>query len=38
MALAAVGYSLRFDKIRGRLEPLGIGLGCRLSWRRWRSC
>src|SRR5262249_59767070 len=29
MALAAVGYSLRFDKIRGRLAPLGVGLGCR---------
>jgi len=30
VALAAVGYGLRPDHIRGRLAPLGVGLGFRL--------
>jgi len=30
LALAAVGYALRFDRIAGRLTALGVGLGFRL--------
>lgn len=30
VALAAVGFALRFDKIAGRVAALGIGLGYRL--------
>ncbi len=30
IALAAVGYGLRIDRIAGRIAPLGIGLGYRL--------
>ena len=29
-ALAAVGLALRFDRLKGRLAPLGVGLGYRL--------
>ncbi len=31
LALAAVGYALRFDRISGRLTALGVGLGYRLT-------
>lgn len=30
LALAAVGYALRFDRVSGRLAALGVGLGYRL--------
>jgi predicted permease len=30
IAVAAVGYALRFDRLAGRLAPLGVGLGFRL--------
>lgn len=30
IALAAVGYALRLDRLAGRLAPLGLGLGFRL--------
>lgn len=30
IALAAVGYALRFDRISGRIGALGVGLGYRL--------
>lgn len=30
VALAAVGFALRFDRLSGRLAPLGLGLGFRL--------
>ncbi len=31
IALAAVGYALRFDRIAGRIAALGVGLGFRLA-------
>ncbi len=30
LALAAVGFALRFDRLAGHLLPLGVGLVCRL--------
>lgn len=31
LALAAVGYAIRIDRLKGRLAPLGVALGFRLA-------